>query len=145
MRSSIPFATQLPTTLLLLLVGAESLTQDPMTSVRATDIGELTVRSTVTVLPQAILPCALDDTLDPEGKCEPDRPTRELNPDLYAQQKAECECDILISVCLLDDTYQDVIKEVNTEGEVVRILTITTCHYRGCRTKVKLLDIDIPS
>lgn len=147
MHTLTPLAAHIATTITALLIGGGLPVSDAMSSIRGTTvaIGHLTVLPGMTALPQIDLPCSPDDVHGSASLCEPDLPLEQLNPDLYAERLAECECDILVSVCLRSDTFVDVINEYDAEGELRRRLTITTCEYEGCEAEVELLDIHVPS
>lgn len=85
--------------------------------------------------------CEAADASEQEP-CERFRWLREINPEAYAEEREECEC-ILIAACRFSRASVDYIMEVTDAGDVVRHVSITTCHYDGCDASYELPEVPV--
>ena len=51
----------------------------------------------------------------------------------------DCDCDILIVLCKLTNTYTDFINVIDDDGNVLSTETIVSCEYGGCGAEIDLL------
>lgn len=84
---------------------------------------------------ESTFPCTTGVASTP---CEQYRSLRDLDPEAYAAEYEDCDCDILVVACRLTNTYNDFVTVYDDDGNVVSSETIVSCEYGGCGVEVDL-------
>ena len=87
---------------------------------------------------ESTVPCTTDVASTPQSECEQYRSLRDLDSEAYASEYEDCDCDILIFLCRLTDTYTDFVTVVADDGTEISSEVIVSCEYGGCGVEVDL-------
>jgi len=63
---------------------------------------------------------------------------RDLDPEAYAAEYEDCDCDILVVACRLTNTFTDFETVYDDDGAVISSIAIVSCEYGGCGVEVDL-------